>query len=153
MINILRAVSKVTGVSERELLSKKRDGDTAEARGIFCAICVAEGRKRREIGAFLNRESATVNQIGWKYIELCDTDQEMWHKREAVLSKMGNAPRPWNGGSVLNGSLWDDDYYVVDASSRYFGECYVGMVRGNPVCRGGFYRVVNEMLERRKNGR
>jgi len=53
---------------------------------------------------------------------------------------------------VLNGSLWDDEYYIVDASSRYFGDCYIGMMHGKPVCRGGFYRVVNEMLERRKNG-
>lgn len=45
--------------------------------------------------------------------------------------------------------LWSEDFKIVDISSRYFGECFMGVVNDKVVSHGCRAKVINEMLDRR----
>ena len=39
------------------------------------------------------------------------------------------------------------NFKIVDISSKYFGECFAGVINDEMICSGGYYEVVNRMLD------
>jgi chromosomal replication initiation ATPase DnaA len=61
MNEILEAVSGRTGISTEDILSRKRDGKTAEARALFIYISSVSGHSNTSIAAFVCRTRSTVS--------------------------------------------------------------------------------------------
>jgi chromosomal replication initiation ATPase DnaA len=60
MKKILEAVSGKTGISPQDILSRKRDGKTADARGLFMYIARISGHPVKNIAAFVHRSVSNV---------------------------------------------------------------------------------------------
>jgi chromosomal replication initiation ATPase DnaA len=62
MEEILKAVSKQTGISAEDILSRKRDFNTSEARRIFMYIASSSGEPDKRIATFINRSRCDISQ-------------------------------------------------------------------------------------------
>jgi chromosomal replication initiation ATPase DnaA len=61
METILEAVSGRMGIPPRDILSRRRDGKTAEARAIVMYISSVSGYSNTEIAAFVGRTRSNVS--------------------------------------------------------------------------------------------
>jgi chromosomal replication initiation ATPase DnaA len=61
MEEILEAVSGRSGISPEDILSRRRDGKTAEARAVFMYVSSVSGHSNAEIAAFVRRTQSDVS--------------------------------------------------------------------------------------------
>jgi len=61
MKNILKIVSEATGISSDDILSRKRDGYTSEARCIFIYFAHCSGESNTQIARFTGRTQGDVS--------------------------------------------------------------------------------------------
>jgi chromosomal replication initiation ATPase DnaA len=62
MEEILKAVSEQTGISVEDILSRKRNFETSEARRIFMYIASSSGEPNKRIATFINRSWCDVSK-------------------------------------------------------------------------------------------
>lgn len=143
--DILEAVSEVTGVAVDHIKSKSVIREVVEARGLFCIVGSIAGINKRQLAILINKRYETIVNLTVKYSELYETDDCVRENVMKVLELIGGET---DIESVIERPLWTDDFKIVDVSSRYFGECYVGIVGGSPVMQSkSFYAVANEMID------
>jgi chromosomal replication initiation ATPase DnaA len=61
MEKILKTVSEQTGIQAEDILSRKRDGKTSEARSIFMYLASVSGNSNIDIAAFINRTPSDIS--------------------------------------------------------------------------------------------
>ena len=136
--NIMEAVTEVTGITVDDLKGYERQSEIKEAKLLFYAAGRANGFTYKQIGLSVNRSHSSI------MITLSDYEAtpDFKLKLEQVLERMETEDEK---GSPL----WDEDFKIVDISSRYFGTCFMGMDNGKIVASGCRPKVINEMLDRR----
>lgn len=151
MTDILRAVVEVTGISEADIRSKGRTREVVNARGIYYNVCHLSGIHPKIYAEFIERKRTTAINMAEKYGEYCISDSDLSGMKSKVLSMLNIMSDDVEEISeVLTEPLWTESHYIADMSSRYLGECYVGMEKGEPVCGGGYYEAQNRMIDKRK---
>lgn len=133
---ILRAVSEVTGVDVDDIKSIRGDTKTARARMMYYYLCNDKGLLFEPVARLVNRTAAAAS-YGAASFAIFIRGNEMYDgfakdaKSLLLGMKMGDSA-DWiyhNGHEYIY--VRGVKYSIHDVSSRYFGECYVGMVDGN----------------------
>lgn len=142
--DILEAVSEVTGISVDHMKSKSVIRGVVEARGLYCVVGSMAGIEKRQLGQPINKCKDTIKALTKKYSELYDTDDSVRNNVMKVLELIGNET---DIESVMENPLWTEDFRIIDVSSRYSGQCFIGMIHGEPAVQDkSFYAVANEMI-------
>lgn len=134
--NIMEAVTEVTGIAVDGLKGYERQPEIKEAKLLFYAAGRANGFTYKQIGLSVNRSHSSIMNTLSDYKATPDFKLKL----KQVLKRMGTKDEK---GSPL----WDEDFKIVDISSRYFGECFAGVINDEMICSGGYYKVVNRMLD------
>lgn len=147
MTDILRAVVEVTGISEADIRSKGRTREVVNARGIYFNVCGIMNIHPKICAEHIERDRSTAIKMGERYGKRCEINKKLGSAKSAVLSRLNiQSDDVEKLAEVQTEPIWSESHYIADMSSRYFGESYIGMEKGNPVCGGGFYKVCNEMI-------
>ncbi len=136
--NIMEAVTEVTGIAVDDLKGYERQPEIKEAKLLFYAAGRANGFTYKRIGLSVNRSHSSIMKTLSDY----EATPDFKLKLKQVLKRMGTKDEK---GSPL----WDEDFKIVDISSRYFGSCFMGIDNGEIVAHGCRPKVINAMLDRR----
>ena len=135
---IIEAVTEVTGIAVDDLKGYERQPEIKEAKLLFYAAGRANGFTYKQIGLSVNRSHSSIMNTLSDY----EATPDFKLKLKQVLKRMGTKDEE---GSPL----WDEDFKIVDISSRYFGSCFMGIDNGKIVAHGCRPKVINAMLDRR----
>ena len=135
---IIEAVTEVTGIAVDDLKGYERQPEIKEAKLLFYAAGRANGFTYKQIGLSVNRSHSSIMKTLSDY----EATPDFKLKLKQVLKRMGTKDEK---GSPL----WDEDFKIVDISSRYFGSCFMGIDNGKIVAHGCRPKVINAMLDRR----
>ena len=136
--NIMEAVTEVTGIAVDDLKGYERQPEIKEAKLLFYAAGRVNGFTYKQIGLSVNRSHSSIMKTLSDY----EATPDFKLKLKQVLKRMGTKDEK---GSPL----WDEDFKIVDISSRYFGSCFMGIDNGKIVAHGCRPKVINAMLDRR----
>lgn len=139
--DIMEAVVRHTNVSEEELKGVKRNGNIVKARYLFYKICRTENILYKEIGAYVGRLHSTV----YTAIKNNDCDPKLKVELMEILDELNITGLEIE--EIMAKPLWNKNFKIVDISSKYFGECFAGVINDEMICSGGYYEVVNRMLD------
>lgn len=141
---ILVAVSEVMGVSVDQMKSKSIKSGVSEARGIYFLVGKMAGIKPGDLSELVNKGISSANALAAKYKMLCDADEKLRSKRDRIIELISSGLESLN---IAIKPLWCDDFKILDVSSIYSGESYIGIVKGIPVMNEkSFYCIANRML-------
>lgn len=138
---ILEEVVDVTGVAVEEMEKYRGSEEANEAKLLFYEIGRRCGFTYREIGSKVKRKHSSVTTA----IKTLAYTPDFKVKMEEVLDKLGLKEEPDEEVSPL----WDENFKIIDISSRYFGSCFMGIDNGKIVAHGCRPKVINAMLDRR----
>lgn len=142
---ILQAVSDYTGISVDYMKSNSTKKDVAFARGLYYSIARMAGFSYADIGRKINKTHESVTRTGKKFMEYCDKDKKTKKIRNNILKSLTVGDKET---SFIENQLFNENFYIADASLQYFGKYFVGMVDGCPCASGkSFHGVLNKMLD------
>ena len=146
MINkILNEVIKTTNISLEHMKSVSVSRDIVRARALFYVICHNVGISCPVMAVALGKTKPSVLGTISRYEHVYKIDADFRSQAEWIIKVMGIEEE------ISFDPIWDENFCIVDFSSRYAGKCFVGMVNGEPRMTSKYYcEVVNRMLELKK---
>lgn len=138
---ILEAVAELTGVAIEDMAKHSKISEHIEAKTLYYEVARRQGYSYAKIGALVNRKHSGVMSA----IKTLAYTPEFKVKLEKVLDKLGLKEESDEEVSPL----WDENFKIIDISSRYFGSCFMGIDNGKIVAHGCRPKVINAMLDRR----
>ena len=136
--NILKAVSRVTGISVDDMRSQSRLANVSEARMLFYYICSEKGLTQSAIAKAIGKSRQAVSIGLLTYKKRFDNNKR--HKKlvgevRGFLLGLGLGKEYDRSVAIGQGSVYigGDKYSIVDISSRYTGSGYMGTVNDVPV--------------------
>lgn len=144
MVDILNAVSEVTGVSVEAIKSKSIKKGLSEARGIYFAIGKLAGLNPNHLSELINKTPSSAVALGRKYQLLFEKDVKYKKIMDQVIELLGSGAE----FDSITKPLWTDEFHILNVSSIYSGDCYIGVVNGIPSMQEkSFHCLVNRMLD------
>lgn len=136
--NILKAVSKVTGVSVDDMRGQSKLLAVGRARMMFYYLCSEKGLLQEPIAKAIDKSPQTVSRGILAFKTLLTTNREwseLLNDARGLLLGLGlEEKRDW---ATINGHDYiyvkGKRYTIVDISSRYSGSGYMGTVNDIPV--------------------
>ena len=144
---ILESVIKVTGVSETLIKSACREVEVVEARGIFFHVCDMLEIKPKYSAVFVGKDRTSAIYFLDKHRFGYLNDKELRDKTNKVIMEAGFKQEKQEEQEVNFKPIFDEEFKIVDASSRFFGTCFVGLVGKEIVTYGSKLKVINAMLD------
>lgn len=154
---ILNAVSEVTGVPQQKIKSDDSTLDVVRARLMYYYLC-DENRILSEIySVYVGRSSSTARngvksfkdfmQRNEKYKKLAD-DALKIIRGYGETDKYAGMIKPGEDSLYIEGKK----YSILDVSSRYFGNGFLGMIDGELACYSDSKDcVARELIEKSNN--
>lgn len=139
---ILEAVITVTGITLDDL--KKRGSVTEEvtdAKLLYYEIGRRNGFVYRQIGELVDRKHSSVMTS----LKNHHFTKSFKKSLEEVLDILGVE----DDVEPETKPLWDENFRIVDISSKHFGSCFMGLDNDEIVASGCRPKVINAMLDRR----
>lgn len=147
---IFESVIEVTGISQTQIRSQHRKGAISEARGIFYHVCDMVGINAKYSSAYIGKDRTSAIYLIDKHKFEYENDKELRDKTNRILNDIGykdikqEVKKP---PEVSFKPIFNDEFKIVDASSRFFGTCFVGLVGKEVVTYGDRLKVINAMLD------
>lgn len=136
--DIINKVIEVTGVTEEELKSGKRDENIREAKILLYDMARQAGFSLKEISLATGKDRASIIY----FLKCIPETSEYKLKADILCDYLGI------DNEVEFKPVWGENFKIIDVSSKYFGECYIGTINNNIVSYGCKMKVINEMLDR-----
>lgn len=136
---ILEEVINVTGVTVEEMEKFRGSEDANEAKLLFYEIGRRCGFTYKEIGLKVKRKHSSVMTS----LKNHRFTPEFKAKLEKVKDDLVLREEP--GIDIT--PLWNEDFKIIDISSRYFGDCFMGLDNDKIVAHGCRPKVINAMLD------
>lgn len=136
--NILKAVSKVTGISIDDMRGQSKLLAVGRARMMFYYLCSEKGLLQEPIAKAIEKSPQTVSSGILSFKNILTTNKE-WGEllndaRGLLLGLELEEKRDW---ATISGHDYiyvkGKRYTIVDISSKYFGSGYMGTVNDIPV--------------------
>jgi len=148
---ILKAVTVATSVSETLIRSACRTSEVVEARGIFFHVCDILEIKPKYSAVFLGKDRGTAVYFIDKHRFAYLNNIELRDKTNKVLNSLFYKKEEPKESEVTFKPIFNEEFKIINASSRYFGKCFVGMVGKEIVTYGSRVKVINAMLDYNTN--
>lgn len=143
--NILEAVASVTKIPSEQIKGNGKTRQVSEARGLFFLVSSMAGFSPMETAETIDKSFSSATQLERRTKHLCNKNKDLSILRDKVIEIVG---KYLGEKGVDHEPLWNDNFYVLDASSHHLGKCFVGMIDGSPMIHSeSFYAVVNSMLD------
>ena len=136
---ILEEVVNATGVTVDDLKKRSRAAEEIkEARLLYYEIGRRKGFTYKRIGELVDRKhSSVITSLGTHLFT-----PKFKILLNDILNKLGVKEE-----EEETTPLWNDNFRVVDISSRYFGPCFMGIDNNEIVASGCSPKVINAMLD------
>ena len=136
---ILEEVVNATGVTVDDLKKRSRAAEEIkEARLLYYEIGRRKGFTYKRIGELVDRKHSSVRTSLGTHL----FTPKFKILLNDILNKLGVKEE-----EEETTPLWNDNFRVVDISSRYFGPCFMGIDNNEIVASGCSPKVINAMLD------
>lgn len=103
---ILKAVSSVTNISEKDILSKSRLKDVVFARHLFIYLsCEKTSNTLKKIGNYINRNHATIIHGNKKILYELQYYPEVYKAIKNVKFKLNGVDNKWINYHTINNNI------------------------------------------------
>ena len=144
MEKLIQAIEEVTQVTHEMLRSASRVREVSDARAIYYTVGDKMGFTTGQLSSNIRKECLARNRI-ITLSDRVDANEDVRLLKEAVEARVGIADLP-----IMEKPLFDDEFYIKNVSSKFFGKYFIGFNKGNIVTHGTSYiGVVNKMIDLR----
>ena len=103
---ILKAVSSVTNIYEKDILRKSRLKDVVFARHLYCYMaCLKTSYTLKSIGNYINRNHATVIHGNKKILHELEYYPEVYKAIKNVKFKLSGVDDKWLNYHIINNNI------------------------------------------------